>query len=71
MIVDVLLVKMRSAMGVCIITPAEDSRVWEVCGKEITEPEDMVGCCPSFLSVSIEPVDSNNANAGCLGTGTS
>jgi hypothetical protein len=70
MIVDVLLVKVRGAMGVCIIALAEDSCVWEVCRKKITEPEYMIGCCPSFLSVSIEPVDSNNASADCLGTRT-
>lgn len=70
MIIDVLLVKMRGAMGICIISPAENSRIWEVSRKKVTEPEDIVGCCPSFLSVSIEPVDSNNASADCLGTRT-
>jgi hypothetical protein len=30
MIIDILLVKMRGAMGICVIAPAEDSRIWEV-----------------------------------------
>ena len=47
-------------MCVRIIPPTEDSRVRNIVRKEIAEPVDSICGRPSLLTVSIQPMDSDN-----------
>src|SRR6266487_5745127 len=54
MVVEVLGAKIRSAVGICVIAPAENPNIWNVLREEISQPEDVVGCSPTLFAMSIQ-----------------
>lgn len=59
MVVEVLTAN-SIAVGIRIVSPAEDSRMREVIREEISEPMFAVRGRPSLVLVSVEAVDCNN-----------
>ena len=59
MIVKILGADLRSTVGIGIIAPTHNTCIRNIQREEVTEPVDIVHC-PSFLTVSIESVDSHN-----------
>jgi hypothetical protein len=60
MIVEILAAD-AVAMSVRIVSPAKDTRVGYVSRQEGAKPLDIVGRRPSLVSVSVQPMDGNNA----------
>jgi hypothetical protein len=48
-------------MGSRIISPAVDTCLWDVRGKKILKPVDIVVCCPAFISPPIEAMNRDDA----------
>jgi hypothetical protein len=62
MVMDILRIKTRAAVGICSIAKAKDPGLWNVVGKKVLEPERLaVGSGPGFLRMAIESMDGNNA----------
>lgn len=68
MVIEVLATDARIAMGVCIVPPAEDSRIGDVVRKEVSKPVDAVRGRPGLVTVSVQAMDGDNA-AGDVRTG--
>ena len=47
-------------MGVCVVTLAEDARLWQAL-REKTQPVDSIDCCPCLLAVTVEAVQCDGA----------
>jgi hypothetical protein len=60
MIVEVLAAD-TVAMRIRIISPTEDPRIWDISWEKTTEPVHAVRRRPSFVAVSIQTVDGNDA----------
>lgn len=41
------------AMSVCIVSPANYARVWDIGWKEVTEPVHAVRCRPGLVAVAV------------------
>ncbi len=52
-------------MGIGIVTPSENARIWDVQWKEVTKPVDVI-CRPSLLPVSVESMDSHDTAKGSV-----
>jgi hypothetical protein len=48
-------------MGFGLITPAENSCLWNVRGEKILEPVNVVLCCPAVFAFSIEAMNRDDA----------
>jgi hypothetical protein len=59
MVVQVLAAD-AAAVSIRIVPPAEDARLGDVGRKEITEPVFAICGRPSFVSMSVQPVDDDN-----------
>jgi len=53
MIIKILTADSVRGMGIGIVSPTEDARMWKVLGKKIPQPMDTVVRRPCFLSVAI------------------
>lgn len=54
-------------MGIRVVAPAENARLWEVFREEVSEPVDAVFRYPCFLSVAVEAMQCNNATVASQG----
>ena len=63
MIVNVLAATARTAIEVCIITPAEYSCVWEIFREEMAKPIDAIVCLPRFFAMAIEAMNGHNTGS--------
>ena len=61
MIIEILAADMRATVGVGIIPPTEDASIRDIVRKKITEPVDIVVCCPSLTPVTIKTVNCDDA----------
>ena len=61
MVVERLPAYSVGGMGVRVVAPAENARVWEVFGEEVSEPVDAVFRRPCSLSVAVEPMQCDDA----------
>ena len=53
-------------MSVCIVSPAVDARISNISRQKSPKPVDVVCRSPSLFTVSIQPMDGNNAgNSQC------
>jgi hypothetical protein len=59
MVIEVLAAN-AVAMSVCIVSPAEDARIWDVSREELVEPVDAVCCSPRLVAVSVQSMESND-----------
>ncbi len=59
MIVKILSADRRSSVGIGIIAPTVNTRVWNIQREEITEPVDGIHC-PSVFAVSIESINGHD-----------
>ena len=59
MVVKILGADLRSTVGIGIITPSINARVWNIQREEITEPVDTVDR-PSRFTVSIQSMNGHN-----------
>jgi hypothetical protein len=59
MVVQVLATN-ATAMCICIVSPAEDARFWDIIWEQVTKPVDAICSCPGLVSVSIQPMNDNN-----------
>jgi hypothetical protein len=48
-------------VGIHIVSPADNSSIRDILAKEIAEPVDTIRHCPSFVPVSVQTVNGNDA----------
>jgi hypothetical protein len=60
-VVEILPAHSVRGMGVRVVAPAENARLWEDFGEEVSEPVDAVFRRPCFLSVAVEPMQCDDA----------
>ena len=58
-IVKILSADPRSTVGIGIITPSINARIWNIQREKITEPVDTV-YCPSRFTMSIQSMNGHN-----------
>lgn len=61
MVVEVLPAHSVSGMGIRVVAPAENARLWEVFGEKVPEPVGAVFRRPCFLSVAVEAMQCDDA----------
>jgi hypothetical protein len=52
------------AVCVCIVSPAENARVWDIGRQEVAKPMHIVRRRPGLVVVAVQSVDSNDAGEG-------
>jgi hypothetical protein len=60
-VVEILPAHSVTGMGIRVVAPAENARLWEIFGEEVSEPVDAVFRRPCFLSVAVEAMQCDDA----------
>lgn len=61
MVVEILPAHSVTGMGIRVVAPAENARLWEVFGEEVSKPVNAVFRRPCLFSVAIEPMQCDDA----------
>ena len=49
-------------MCICVIAPAHDAGVGNLCRQQVSKPKDAITGCPCLLPMSIQPMDCDNTS---------
>lgn len=59
MVIDILRVDPRSAVGIGVVAPSDNACIGDFCWNEVAEPIYSV-YCPSLLAMSVKSMDSHD-----------